>query len=703
MASQDENLKQQFQLLQEQQQKKLLRRKQKKEINEKEKRKNDSKKEKEVALSTAFNVDDDLGLKLAEPPLAEESYISEELVEHLNNGLREMKDENGRLYKLLNEREFEIKQLKKKREGDRAALAGGAGIGSDVAATKIVDLSKKVRELTSELESERTKSKQFQRKCIELQRDVKNLSEQAKQVDGTVPEKNVRSIIEDKSDEVEVKGLQDKLKSAETRMAEFRMQNQTLKLELQKAMKVLSQEVGDNVNVQSLLNNPGNWKGRAQQVLLLQKKVSELKGRLNEKKSQSQLDLDLEDEFMGSNASVSMAGTSRRPDDKNQEQLRKLQKERKEQQERAAAELKALEEDYKQLKSKMEGVKARHKVLANENKSLKQQMQTLLQKGQHDDQLIEALMKQQEQLRSMLDESTKLQQQLSVKTEEHLKEMSQKSMKEDNLVDQLKKVIAEKEERIQSLEEDFNELKLTTLYKTQANGVSTLFERSAQPSTVAENNVNDMTTESCSPPVTSRHQQTSRAASRIETDRPISNRSNRPNSATTNKFNLSGLEDLENQCQEFKSLQKAAEVERDKLTELVKLLQIRLDESTLKVTEAQSELQGQKRRNVLLEKQLGKAKIEQNKTASSRQRSSVGRGTARDETAETKAEISDANFEELETRLAIQQDENSALKAALKSTLKAKEEDLNLYHQTLEETRKVFIQGLRQFKHNNSS
>lgn len=37
---------------------------------------------------------------------------------------------------------------------------------------------------------------------------------------------------------------------------------------------MLSQEVGENVNIQSILNNQTNWKGRAQQIMMLQKKAS---------------------------------------------------------------------------------------------------------------------------------------------------------------------------------------------------------------------------------------------------------------------------------------------------------------------------------------------------------------------------------------------------------------------------------------------
>lgn len=44
--------------------------------------------------------------------------------QNLPDQLRELKDENSRLFKLLTEKELEIKHQKKKREEERLALAG---------------------------------------------------------------------------------------------------------------------------------------------------------------------------------------------------------------------------------------------------------------------------------------------------------------------------------------------------------------------------------------------------------------------------------------------------------------------------------------------------------------------------------------------------------------------------------------------------
>lgn len=51
-------------------------------------------------------------------------------------------------------------------------LATGGPVTNETAGTKIVELSKKVREMTAELESEKNKSRQLARKCQDLQQQV---------------------------------------------------------------------------------------------------------------------------------------------------------------------------------------------------------------------------------------------------------------------------------------------------------------------------------------------------------------------------------------------------------------------------------------------------------------------------------------------------------------------------------------------------
>ena len=53
----------------------------------------------------------------------------------------------------------------------------------------------------------------------------------------------------------------------------MRLKNQNMKNELNKAMRVISKEVGENVNIDQLLSEENTWKGR-------QQKIDKLMGRV---------------------------------------------------------------------------------------------------------------------------------------------------------------------------------------------------------------------------------------------------------------------------------------------------------------------------------------------------------------------------------------------------------------------------------------
>ncbi|KFP40974.1 Coiled-coil domain-containing protein 13, partial [Chlamydotis macqueenii] len=373
----------------------------------------------------------------------------------LQDQLREVRDENCRLYKLVTEKDFEIKQFRKKPQEDRLALSGASGLAGDVAATKIVELAKKNREITAEAQSEKAKVKQLSNKVRELKKELQTAVEKMHSLGGGdtgIKQSTLKMIERNLAESPEVKALQEKLTTANFKVMEYRNQLQSAKQELKMTQKLLANEVGEDVSIQSLLGNSSSWRGRAQQILVLQSKVRELENQLGQNKTRTSLS-EIDEELLALTDPRKLSAR-----EKNLLKIRSLEKEKKETLEKLSGERDALKKSHEEVKKKLDASKARNKVLCGEVKSLKGQIVTLLEKGKHDDELIDALLNQQKQMQEILkhlsqqDEKNKECQQM---LGQHLNNEVQK---QNCLTEQLRQMVAEREAKVKKLEEEIEHL-----------------------------------------------------------------------------------------------------------------------------------------------------------------------------------------------------------------------------------------------------
>jgi len=155
----------------------------------------------------------------------------------------------------------------------------------------------------------------------------------------------------------------------------------------------------------------------------------------------------------------SMSTNRTNVDPRQKTELKKYEKERREQFEKLKKDTELMEAEINSMKEKNQAVLSRNKVLANENKSFKDQIKVLLEKGKHDNELIEALLKKQQQLKTNLEYLSSEKEKASRQVEDKSKESQIKAMQEKNTIEQLKAIIVERENKVKMLE---NELERVT-------------------------------------------------------------------------------------------------------------------------------------------------------------------------------------------------------------------------------------------------
>uniref|UniRef100_A0A7N9D663 Coiled-coil domain containing 13 n=1 Tax=Macaca fascicularis TaxID=9541 RepID=A0A7N9D663_MACFA len=612
----------------------------------------EKKREKELSLKSRaddpeepLEVSDGLSLLHTGEPNSKNSFekrVLEDEIEHLRNELRETVDENGRLYKLLKERDFEIKHLKKKIEEDRLAFTGTAGVAGDMVATKIVELSKKNRLLMAESEGAKTRVKQLTNRIQELERELQTaLTRMSAKGATDAGAKPLRAQMGDRAlpETPEVKALQDRLAATNLKMSDLRNQIQSVKQELRMAQKVLASEVGEDVNVQQLLSSPGTWRGRAQQILVLQSKVRELEKQLGQSRSQS----------VGTGSDeLSVYPDPRKvsAQEKNLLRIRSLEREKQEGLEKLASERDGLQRELEELKKKFEGMRSRNKLLSSEVKTLKNQMGTLVEKGRHDDELIDALMDQLKQLQEILG-SLSLQEEKTRVSQHHLdQQLNSEAQRSNSLVAQLRAMVAEREAKVRQLEMEIGQLNVHYLRNKGVGEGSSGREVSPAYTQFLED-----------PGLTKS-----------------------PASADDHIGRLGSSRVEESNSKLLESERKLQE-ERHRTV----VLEQHLEKIRLEPGKASASQRAAPRTKA----GLPTSNTRQNPTGSEKKDPPF-------------AQLSDvpveSQMEELTTRLAVQVEENEMLKAALGSALRGKEEDFRMYHEILGQVKSVFLQALRQQK-----
>ncbi|XP_055565933.1 coiled-coil domain-containing protein 13 [Falco biarmicus] len=706
----NEHFKSQFKAYQEQQQRRLQN------LMERKKKQNSQKDDNGNAKET-FGIPNDLNLFETGQPVNEDDSkrLLEVENEQLQDQLREVQDENCRLYKLMTEKDFEIKQLQKKIQEDRLALSGTSGLAGDVAATKIVELAKKNREIMAETESEKAKVKQLNNKVKELERELQTAVEKIRSLggDARIEQSTLKMTEGNLAESPEVKALQEKLTTANFKVIEYRNQLQSTKQELRMIQKLLANEVGEDVNIQNLLTNSGSWRGRAQQILVLQSKVRELENQLGQNKSRTSLS-EIDEELLALSDPRKLSAQ-----EKNLLKIRNLEKEKKETLEKLTGEHDALQKSHEEVKKKFDASKARNKILCCEVKTLKGQIITLLEKGKHDDELIDTLLIQQKQMQEILkhlsqqDEKNKESQQM---LGQHLNSEVQQ---QNCLIEKLRQMVAEREAKVQELEEEIRQLTLQnkSAHQGDSSGADT------PPSELSEDPGFSLLK-----PLASGSNQVGRIGSARTVSKMghtlVESAATKPSLLRNNitPGRLTGtdspdLKVLQTQITEHKALCQAAEVEKDRLLELVTVLQKRVEEGSNKVLKAEKRLQEERRRRVILEQQLEKLQMDPGRNTGAQKlplRSKTGQPVSHSRltvNASDRQELSvaqlsklplESQVEELRTRLVIQQDENEALKAALETTVRKKEEDFKLYQDTMDQVKDIFLQAIQQQKQEES-
>ncbi|XP_076279115.1 coiled-coil domain-containing protein 13 [Lasioglossum baleicum] len=563
-----------------------------------------------------------------EDKLPDSIVFPKELNLFLRNRIQDLTAENGCLRRALEESEEKLR----KKQPEATASAPIFGKPNEMATAKIVELSKRCREQAAEIEVLKSKCKTVEanlsNKVVELENERSN-QKRSKTDSSQESTENDRP----KESEDRMRQLNEKLQQTQTKLYESKNTCASLKLEINKLNKLLCSEVGENVSLGNLSNQPGGWRGRAEQIQLLQQKVAELQSKLSD--------------YEGAHSSV---------DRKYLASFRSIEKERRQQIENSAKQLRQSEVAIEGYKRKLEASKARIKVLEHELNAAKGSIAVLNEKRSHDDQLIETL---GERLKTM--EARQLERETDMKIKEEKISRECMNLRNDLQSSQLR--IERLRRKLEEREIEIDKLRSSVVFDARnrwhvSRTVSNRIVINSRDGIVTNGSIKAQR----------------RCFEGVQSEIYLNSLNSPPQSSRST-----------GDPNEYVTLALAAESERERLLELVAVLNRRLDKERTDAEMLSNSLRDEKHKSAKLELKLRRLETER-------------AGLVRIDTGYRSRLLSRSlksndefiNTEEMRLKMELLQEECLALKARLDTVQQDKTSDFARYKEMLDQVRKVF-------------
>ncbi|KAJ9508789.1 hypothetical protein QJQ45_028100, partial [Haematococcus lacustris] len=278
--------------------------------------------------------------------------------------LRILQDQHAELQAACKAKDAELQELRE--------LAGASMTlqSQDVQAAKIIELSKKNRQLTLALERERQVATKLR---SEPQGQQGGAVASSGSLDPSSVEEIARSVVEQAAEAAEAANKEaamwkERHQAQTNKMAQLEQKVFALEIESKKLTRALVREVGEDVPLAKVLEGgtSSDWKGRREVIQMLRDQVKALK------------------------AAQGLVPEGRQ-EAATKKVLSKISGTKTAEMERMAGELAAARAELDSLKAKYDAAVSRRKVLENEIASMKEKVAVVLDKSRNDDKLVAAL------------------------------------------------------------------------------------------------------------------------------------------------------------------------------------------------------------------------------------------------------------------------------------------------------------------------